>query len=108
MMDNHAEDDFDLTNLNWVQGAEAPMNYSLSPPSISSNDKHVSQQKQTPTNQIAVECKRKKPYADTYGNKRPSCSYCCLIALVLKSASSKNSGACLPLPDIYNYIEYVL
>ena len=99
---DRAADDSDLTNLNWVSGAEAPMNYSLSPPS-SSRDNYLLQKQ----NQIAIECKKRGlcPYVDSYGNKRPTCSYSCLTALALKAATITDSGACLPVQEIYSCIE---
>lgn len=87
------QDDSDLTNLNWVSGTEAPMNYSLSPPSLT-RDNHDGERERGPT-----------IYVDSYGNKKPMCSYSCLIAIALKAATVTESGACLPVQQIYNYIE---
>ena len=86
-------DEFDLTNLNWVSGAEAPMHASLSPPSSSNSKNHLMYRKQPNT------------IFDKFGNKKPLCSYTCLIALALKAATVTETGACLPVQEIYNCIE---
>ena len=115
----------DLTNLNWVAGISVPITSSVSPPNgrfphhRSSSKLSVSSQKDLidSAKKSKKDTKHSLPNTrlqngrnvsmnvDEYGNKKPNCSYACLIAMALRAAANSNIGGCLPVHEIYKCIE---
>lgn len=115
-MDELPQDD--LTNLNWVAGISVPMNSSVSPPnnhllSLSKSSSSSRKDLTDSTNKPKKDIRRSSLQngrsvginIDEYGNKKPNCSFACLIAMALRAAANSNIGGCLPVYEIYRCIE---
>lgn len=122
----------DLTNLNWVAGSPALLR-SLSPPregrgagrsrqpsaffgspkrtviaTTPERTKKVAStsvtsiSNQTPPNNITPR-RIETPKSSNTSERRPKCSYTCLIGMAMKA--NPESNGCLPVHEIYRYIE---
>ena len=122
----------DLTNLNWVSGAPVPIP-SVSPPGsrgngrshkpfigLGSAKKTISVIATTPKKNgicgsASSECKKtskstprrvRRSISNSMsisGGDRPRCSYTCLIGMAMQA--SPYADGCLPVQEIYKYIE---
>lgn len=111
---NFASQDGDLTNLNWVAGTPVPINCSVSPKdtqtkasrgtAVISQPMCASGVRATTSSRSIVprptHCQDNQSRSQPQ-HKRPSCSYTCLIAMALKTSSTRS----LPVNEIYKYIE---
>ena len=112
---NFTSQDGDLTNLNWVAGTPVPINCSVSPKDTKAtrgtaaiSQPVCSSGVRTMTSTASIRpiaprstlCQGHQSQSQLL-YKKPSCSYTCLIAMALKTSSTRS----LPVNEIYKYIE---